>query len=287
MVKIVIIGNSLSGFSAVDALRQSANQITVISKENYPAYDRNKLVDFLSGSIKEKDLFLCDSAYYEASGISLFLGSEISRVDTRKQRLILKNNSRIDYNYLLIASGERIELPDIPGKSKDGIFSLYTLDGAKKISERLLISDTVCIIGGGQNLNPLVKCIIDKGKEVKVISQEALSIQEERIEMINNAAVQEFIGEGQLQAVKLDNGKVIGVDLAIFISPHTANTAFLKETDIKLEQGYIAVDDNMCTNIENIFSCGKVTNRQADGKLAAQAILNSLERGKFLCQQTS
>lgn len=293
MSKIVIIGNSAAGFSACQTLinNYSGQEITVISEEEYPAYKKNLLLDYLSGSIPESGLFLSNPEFYQKNNINFLGGRQVYRLDTKKQRVALKDNTRLDYDYLIIASGRKIEVPDIPGKSKDGVLSFYTLKDAKQIMEKLMISQTVSVIGQTQVSLKLAEIIAAKGKEVKIISQAAFEsvIENERIELISGLGPGEFIGEGELQALKLTSGKVIGISLAIFADNYLPSTDFLKDTDIKTENGYILVDDNMRTNMDNVFACGAVATKTQvlakdktwdeaaqEGAFAAQNLISSV-----------
>ncbi len=300
MAKIVIIGNSAAGFSACRALRAdpASHEIALVSNEGYPAYNRNALADYFSGSIKERELFLCPESFYRDNGIAFLAGAGVSRLDTKKQRLVLKNNDKVNYDYLIIASGSKPELPDVPGKGKDGVLAFYYLEDLQRIKDRLMISQVACIIGRGQLCVKLAETIASKGKEVKIISRQPFDFTAtEKIELIVNTQVSEFIGEGELQAVKLDSGKVIGASLAVFAGDSVPSTDFLKETDIKLSAGYVLVDDAMRTHLENVFACGSVCVRPilqdapaktwdqacAEGALAAQGVLKLIEKGRLTC----
>lgn len=301
MAKIVIIGNSMAGFSACETLikNSSGNEITLISKESFPAYRRNLLLDYLAGNVKEDELFLCDEDFYKANNINFQKTQEVIRLDTKKQRLHLKDNSKIDYDYLIITSGQRISIPDIPGKTKEGVFALYSIEDVKLAKEMLPVTNTVCVIGPKKIAVHLANILALKGKEVKVIIQDGVSnySSTQNLEFIDNLTPQEFIGEGQLQALKLNNGKIIGTSLALFLGGYTASSEFVRETEIKTYQGYILVDNLMRTNLENVFSAGSVCRKNeavllkekawkevvSEGVLAAQSIIR-LARGETLCQ---
>ncbi|MDD5155252.1 MAG: FAD-dependent oxidoreductase [Candidatus Omnitrophica bacterium] len=293
MPKIIIIGNSAAGFSACQALvnSSSGHEITVISEEEYPAYNRSLLVDYLSGSIPESGLFLADAEFYRKNNVNFLAGQQVYRIDTRKRKVGLKDNSRLDYDHLIIASGRKIEVPDIPGKSKDGVAAFYSLKDTKEIMEKLMVAHTVSVIGNTQASLKLAEVIAAKSKEVKVVSQSALdsAAPNEKIELINGLEPGEFIGEGELQALKLTSGKVIGISLAVFTDNYMPSSSFLKDTEIQTENGYIIVDDKMRTNMDNIFACGAVAARSgvlagakswdeaaAEGILAAQNLLNNV-----------
>lgn len=305
MAKIIIIGNSASGFSALGTFLKNSpgNELTIISKEEYPAYKKNLLLDYLSGNVKEDEIFFCNQDFYGKNNCNFKNNSEVARVDTKKRRVILKDNAKLDYDYLIIASGQKIDIPDIPGKTKDGIFTFCELGDVKTIKQRLILSNTICLIGEAGLCMRLAEKFLAKDKEVKIISKirpENFTAPE-KMEWIDGLELSEFIGEGrELSALKLSNGKVIGTTLVIFAGNYSPASEFLKETSIKTNDGYIIVDDSMRTNLENVFACGCVCKKDSilakekliedavsEGVIAAESILKSFEGGKTLCQQTS
>lgn len=305
MAEIVIVGNSAAGFSCCQALlaERGNNGITVISEEGFPAYNRNLLIGYFSGGIKEEELFLCRQDYYQANDVRLLKESRVVSLEARKQRLILKDNSRINYDYLVIASGSRPRLPDIPGITKDGVEVFYSLEDVRSIKQRLIISDTVALFGESMLCAELSASESLKGKEVKIIARGrpgAFSASESR-EWLEGVEVAEVIGEGsELRAIKLSNGKAIGVSLVIYAGPQLAVSEFLRCSDVSTDNGFILVDEQMRTNLRNVFACGSVSKKDnyapqsktwddsvKEGILAAESLVRILKGESNICQQTS
>ncbi len=282
MAKIIIIGNSAAGFSACETLVKSGfgNEITVITKESFCPYRKDRLFDYLAGNIKEKELFLCKEDFYQSNNVSFLKGATVIKVDTKKQRIILKDNSRMDYDYLIIASGESVKLPDASGVHKDGVFSLSSLEEIKQIITRLMVTNTVGIVGAGPFVSMFCEILLAKNIDVKVIGKTAgfLSIQNEKLELISDVDIAEFIGEAELKAVKLTNGKIIGMPLVIFTGNFKPDTEFLAESDLTLLEGFVVVDENMRSSIENIFACTAAA-RKADREKSEKTFEQEKEEG--------
>lgn len=298
MSKIVIIGSSISGFSAcLELTKKSGHEITLISKEESLPYNGALLIDYLTSKIKKDELFFSKEDFFIQNKINFLRSSVVVRLDTRKQKVVLKDNSKIDYDYLIIASGQKIEIPDLPGKSKEGVFGFYSLEDAEKIKKRLVVSDTACIFGINSNALKLADFFVSKACDVKIISKDSQPfdfVDKDKIECINMSSPVEFIGEGELQAVKLSSGKVIGTSLACFCEGFMPQTEFLKNSGVELIESYVLVDDCFRSNIENIFASGSCARKKDsslidkdiqacsdEGKFAA---INLFERGKALCQ---
>ena len=306
MAKILIIGNSAAGFSCAQNLAKNLlnHEITVISQDAYPAYKRDLLIDYLKGSVGEHELFLENQG--SSKNITLILNSKVTSVDPKKKRVILKDNSKINFDYLVIASGQEQSIPDIPGKTKDGIFTTSNMEDIKTIKERMITTGTICIIGDTALCLRLWEALsLKEAKEIKIISSAKPDsfVASQNSEWLQDLKIIEFIGEGsELKAIKLNNGKIIGASLVLFAGNYSPATQFLKDSGVQVENGYITVNELMQTNFENIFACGSVVKNtnltemdkektwdQAtrEGALAAENIITLLGKENISCQQNS
>ena len=304
MAKIIIIGNSAAGFTCCDTLAKITrnNEITIISEEKFPFYRRDRLFDYIAGTVDEKSLFAAPGDYYSVEKIDFRSGQEVIKVDTKKQRVILKDNSKLSYDFLVIASGSKINLPDIPGTSKKGVISLSGLEEAMLIKEKLLIAGLICCVGKSNFCLNLTKVLLAKDKEVKAITSDLWPEEPEegKLEVLSGIAPVEIIGEGsELKAVKLSNGKAIGTNLIIFGSDLVPSSDFLKDSGIHTENGYITVDQSMRTNLDNVFACGSVAVNKGDigkekdwiqsskeGWVVANNLISVFERGEYTCRKS-
>lgn len=263
---IVIIGASLSGHNIALRLREKNKncQITLISEEEYPAYDHLKLADLISGVISEKDIFLCREEDYAKLGINFIKNKKVGSLNISKKLLYFKDKGNINYDILVIASGRSPSIPDIPGAKKEGVYRIYTLNDTKEFIERY-IAHPVCIAGSNSFALKMAEAVAKKyGVEVKLLSSATFDPSNipENTEIINDS-ISEIIGEGETQAVKLKSGKALGVCAVLFIDDYKSNIEFLKGTDIGIKDDFILVDGWMRTNQDNIFACGSVVRKDS------------------------
>lgn len=271
---IVIIGNSAAGVAAVEAVRlkDKADKITVISDEPYLAYCRCLISNYLAGTVGEADLVYRDKNFYSENKVELLLEKKVERVDTKKKRVFLEDKTVIPYDVLLIATGASPKMPkNLKGINKRGVFGFRTIKDAKEILTIASISHTCCVLGGGLIGLKAAYGLAKRKQDVKVIvkSNRILSqiadkqaaelflsrFSENGIEVMLNTDVSEIIGNGDLKAVKLDNGKVIGCSLLIVAKGVFPNTKLVLESDIKMDKG-ILVDKHQCTNINDVYAAG-------------------------------
>jgi len=266
MNNIVIIGASLSGHNIALRLRGKDKdcRITLISEENYPPYDHIKLADLISGVIQEKDIFLCNEELYRRENINFLKGKKAGSLNTQKKLDYFKDKGSVSYDILVIASGRSPVLPEIPGARKEGVYRLYTLDDTKEFLKRY-ISEPVCISGENVFALKIAEAITEKYKvEVKLLAHKVFdpgSIPK-NVEVINDS-IQEIIGEGEVQAVKLASGKAIAVSAVLFIDNHKSNIEFLKGTQVAVKDDLVVVDSCMQTTVKDIFACGSIVHRDS------------------------
>jgi NAD(P)H-nitrite reductase large subunit len=248
MKKIVIIGASVAGHSTAVNLRErdQGSSLTLISDEPYRFYDRRRLADFLAGRVLEEELYLCGEGFYIEHNINFLKEKKVTAINPKKKTVSFKDKETLGYDFLIIASGRKVSLPDIPGIRKEGVVTLGALKDFKDFKDfsSRLILDTVCVASSDERALAIAGVISDKYK----------------VEVINGQPL-EIIGEGQVQAVKLKEGKVIGVSAVIFVDGFESSIDFLKGIAINMENDFIVINEQMRTNIENIFACGAVCGR--------------------------
>jgi nitrite reductase (NADH) large subunit len=257
MVRIVIIGASAAGHTLAVNLGEKEKDcsIDLISEEAYPFYDKRRLAKFLAGSLKEEDLFLVSESSYKEKDINFHKSNKVSLVNPVKKIVYFKDKATLEYDLLVIASGQRAVFPEISGIKKNGVLALYCLDDFKSLINRLII-DTVCLVGEDSIALECAEVIASKYNiEVKLISSHLLSgITSSRVEIINSC-LSETIGEGGVQAVKLEDGRVIATSLVFFMR-QAANLDFFKSTSLETSDGLILVDESGRTNLDGVFACG-------------------------------
>ena len=271
----MIIGGGPAGAKAADELKKldPEGSIILISDENYAFYKRSNIINLISNSCTEDDLFLKGKDFYTNIGVQ-FLFNHVSKVVPEKNQISLDDDSIINYDSLLIATGGKPIVIPWEGINLQGIFTLYTLDDAKKVARLVCNAKNAVIIGGGsiamkavQNFNKigLNISIIEKASHLWPIGfdRKAAKIIEDRIKEagINiylNAEVIRFkSNEGKVCSVILKNQKEIPADIVIITIGIKPNVEFLKGSNILINNG-IYVDKYLRTNIPNIYAAGDI-----------------------------
>ena len=275
MKHLLIIGNSAAGVSCAETIRKKDKEIkiTILSKEEYPAYNRCLISYYLSGDIKEDALVYRAKDFYKDNAIELLLNKKAIRIDAKKNQVVLEDKTRLDYDVLLVANGSSPKFPEIKGIRKKGVLGFRTIADAKEMLDMSLVSPSACVLGGGLIGLKAAYGLKKRKLDVKVIvkSPQILSqildkessemfqrrLIEHGIEILIGSDVQEVIGNGDCKAIKLDSGKVIATSLVVVGKGVTPNIDLIEESGINFDEG-ITVDEYMKTNIPTIYAAGDI-----------------------------
>ena len=112
----VIVGNGPAGFEAAKSIRKHDpyGKIIILTSEKYGFYSRPGLAYYLTAKIPESQLFSHSSTQLHQLGIDL-IKSRVISINPTIRDLQLKNGICLNYDTLLLATGARAVLPELPG----------------------------------------------------------------------------------------------------------------------------------------------------------------------------
>ncbi len=205
----------------------------------------------------------------------------------KNNEVILDNGEKINYKYLIIATGSvSKEIPNIGFSdfvlNSDGMLCL------DKLPERILIVGSGAIgLEWARILAALNKKVyltemaenIAPFADITVSKQIERILKKQRIEIFTSTSIQEI----QAQKVTLTNGKEIEIDKILVAIGRKANLTGLENSNLEFERGFIKTDNIFRTNIQNIYAIGDITGKQLLAHTAATqavALINNLFENK-------
>lgn len=151
MRRIAVVGGSLAGVHAAEALRERGfdGELTLVSADSRLPYDRPPISkDLLLGTMAAEQLLLRPASWYEEQDVRLRLGSAAVELDAAKRLLTLADGSELEYDGLLLATGSSARrLPDLPEDLP--VHVLRDLDDALALRPSLVRGQHLVVIGGG------------------------------------------------------------------------------------------------------------------------------------------
>ena len=276
--KIIIIGAHAAGVDAASAARKTDRtaEITLITKEEKPAYSRCGLPFVLGKHIKEfDDLVVFPERFYKMMKLNLLTETTVTNVDIKAKTVNItdKNGTKdaLTYDSLILATGAGPFMPPVKGHEKKGIFVVRTIDDGKKIEAAIKGAKSAVVIGAGLiGLEVAVACI-ERGLKTTVVEflqyvlpvlldkamadnvQKAL--EEKGMNIIVGKGAEEFLGDDKVTGV-LVAGETIPADLVVVATGVRANLELAKNAGVALGQKGIPTNTRMETNIKDVYAIG-------------------------------
>ena len=113
--KYVLIGNSAASLAAVDGIRKYDKQgdITLINREEGPAYSRVALPYYVAGEMTLDELLIRQKPDYGKMGVNLVEKENVTAIHPAVKQVELASGKRVSYDKLLIGSGSETIVPPI------------------------------------------------------------------------------------------------------------------------------------------------------------------------------
>ncbi len=273
----VIIGDGIAGSSAAEVLadRTADADITVLTAESEPLYNRILIKEYAKGTVPEKAVRIHDRAWYDERGIDLELDARVRTVETDNQAVLTEGGKRYQYDKLLVATGGSPRSLPVPNADADGITSFWTIEDARRIRQQAGEADSGTIIGGGLLGIDYAAIAATQDVDAHYLIREdrwfSRAMSETGAAIVHDALREKGVTPVLETAVERfetdDDGHVIGtvasdgqtyrsecVGVAIGTEP---NTAFLSETPVTTDDG-VVVDSRLRTDVSNIYAAGDV-----------------------------
>jgi len=298
----VIIGNGGAGVSALQAIRDAdkTSDVTIISREQYPAYSPCSLPNLIGGEVDKPTIFRFDKQFYNRLNARFMKNIEALKISPIDKKVELVNGKSIKFGKLLIAAGAKPIIPkDIKGLELDGVHIFGTLDSALGILDHIKhgVKHAV-IVGGGFMGVETASMLRNRGISVTIVemlphilsrmldpdvSDKITEILEEHgIKLVLNDSVKSVNGKKKVTGVTLSKNK-FSCDMVVLAIGVTPNIEIIQNSGIKVNHGII-VDSKMQTNKKNIYAAGDIAEvwEQIEGKQGSFAIWpNSIEQGRI------
>ena len=275
--RFVILGAGAAGMSAVETLRQKGfqGQIILVSESDKLPYDRTKLSkNYLQGKAEEDSLPLRSCEFYDQYDIELHFGKAVTKVDALNKSLTFEDNSTLEYDSLLLATGAKARKLDVPGSNLANIFTLRQTEDVNSILDAVKDAQKALVIGSSFIGMEAAASLTQQGLEVTVVSPSNVPFKKilgnelgkmfQKLHEANGVIFKfgtkatEFIGDGKVEYAVLENGAKIATDLVVVGIGVEPNTSYLEGIELNKKDNSIPVNEYLQTEIENIYAAGDI-----------------------------
>ena len=271
-MKIVIIGNGISGVTAARFIRKlSDHKIILISDESPYFFSRPALMYIYMGHMKLEHTQPYEKNFWKKNKIDL-LHAKVSSIDVRK-KLVYTNEKTISYDKLIIACGSKPNKFGWPGQDLKNVHGLYSLQNLKSIEEASPRISHSVIVGGGLIGIEMAEMFISRKKSVTMLVREKsywdIILPPDESAMINNVIrahgvdlqleteLKEIQGNSndEVVRVKTNKGDLINCQFVGLTAGVSPNIGWLKGSDIDMKKG-ILVNKFLETNVSDVYAIG-------------------------------
>jgi len=271
----------------IDIALPGGQVATTHEVSNYPGFIEPQKGYMLSHNMSEQTK-LCGTAYKVAV--------DVTKVDLLKKEIVIDELETIKAKKIIIATGSSPNLTGAKGEKElkgRGISYCATCDA------KYFVDKEVIVIGGGNSAVEEADFITKFASKLTMVHQfDKLTANKQaqekifanpKINIIFDTEPREFRKEGDKIVVEMENVKTHakqtlssdGVFIFIGMKP---NTSLFKESLEYDNWGYIKTNEDMQTNIPDIYAVGDITSKKyrqittavADGTIAAIAIAKEM-----------
>ena len=280
---IVIVGASLAGLRAAQALRGAGHEdeVVVVGAEERLPYTRPPLSKELLAGAQEPEHCALPS---EKVDVEWRLGTRATGLDLERREVLL-GDERLGYGKLLIATGARPR--HWPGEplDLDGVFMLRDLDDALALRAAFAERPRLAVVGAGFIGCEVAATARKLGLDVTLIDVAhqpmtalgpavgercAAMHRAHGVELRLGVGVDGFEGAGRLEAVRLADGTRVEADVAVVALGAIPNTEWLADSGLELQPGVVCDATLAARDAPDVFCAGDAAawpHPMADGAL--------------------
>ncbi len=272
----VVIGNGISGISAVETIRNIDPQasITLIAGESFPPYSRPMISMVLEGSVRADRLPLRPATFYESLQIEPAVGEWVRRIDTENRLVETDRGNRFAYDRLLVATGADPRPLKVPGANLPNVFFMRTQAHVQGMLEAIEAgARNTLVLGGGLVGLKATYGLLRRGLNVRLLIRSDYPMSMQVDEFAGKMLLQELVdrglevrvgaepaafeGDGKVREAVLTDGTRHQCDVAVIGKGVNPAISFLPRDKIKVDLG-IVVDEHMETSLPGVFAAGDV-----------------------------
>ncbi len=302
--RCIIVGASHAAGELCISLRKEGwtGVITVVGEENYLPYNRPPLSKtFLAGEKNIDDLLIRHAEAYTKADVQMKLGCRVEKIDRESKKVTLNTNETLAYDKLILTTGARPRIMDMPGAELENVFYLRSIQDADHIRPYIQKESRAVIIGGGYIGLETAAMLVSTGMHVTLLERDPRILNrvaapeisqffsrihtEEGVELFTDVDISELKADGngtKVNEVVCSDGKSFAADLLIIGIGVITNSELAEEAGLEINNG-IVVNAFAETSDPDILAAGDCSyhfNKHYQRWLRLESIQNAVEQAK-------
>ncbi len=287
-MEVVIIGGVAAGPKAACKI------IRVMPDANVTIVEKGKLLSsavcglpyYISGAVQKQEQLLStptgvvrDPAFFQqVKNVHVLNRTEAVEIDCSAKRVRVRHlaggdESWLDYDKLVIATGAAPVVPPIPNIDLENVFTLHSIHDAEAVKNLLAQGKVrdVLVVGGGLIGVETTEALVEKGCRVTIIEMlpQILSMldweiaklvemhmQSHGVKVLTGTKVEALEGNGKVTGA-LTNQGTLPADMVILSIGVRPTVKLAQDAGLEIgTTGAIKVDQRMCTSDADIYAAG-------------------------------
>ncbi|WP_067586846.1 NAD(P)/FAD-dependent oxidoreductase [Endozoicomonas ascidiicola] len=278
--KLVVIGNGMGGVRLLEQLFANGYcpfEVTVLSVEDSPGYNRIQLSKLLAGSIDLDGIQLKPLQWYQEQGIKLFTGEDgqTVNIDRDLRQVSTKSGKTFSYDRLVLATGSQPNRIPVQGADLKGVMAFRTLQDVNRMLEGN--HQHVVVIGGGLLGLECASGLVQRGMFVTIVDNMPTpmgrqldsvaglllreTLESRGIQFRSEARLKSYDGiDDHVCGVQLE-GDYLPASLVIVTAGVRPDIDLMKACGLKSQRG-VLVNDQLQTSDPAIMAMGECVEMQ-------------------------
>ncbi|WP_063692541.1 NAD(P)/FAD-dependent oxidoreductase [Bradyrhizobium stylosanthis] len=300
---VVIVGAGHGGYQVAASLRQAgfAEPISLINDEAHLPYQRPPLSKaYIKGSAGPESLMFRPEKFYQDQKIELIAGRAVS-IDRVGHKVLLASGATLPYGHLVLATGARNRLLDLPNANLPDVRYLRILDDSEALRQIMPSKKRAVIIGAGFIGLEFAATARIKGLEVDVLELAprvmaravTAEVSEYFQERHREAGIRIHLGVqatsieaegGKVTGVSLSDGRHLPADLVVVGVGVLPNIELAADAGLPVAAGII-VDEYLSTvdpDISAIGDCALFASPRFGSSLRLESVQNATDHARCL-----
>ncbi|MFP4484850.1 MAG: FAD-dependent oxidoreductase [Spirochaetota bacterium] len=272
----LVAGGGAAGGAAVEQLRREgfAGRIVMITPEPHYPYDRTMLSKmYLYSDMSIDDVIIRQRDFYERLGVEVWKGYRVVRVEEDPPAVILDNDSRVQADALLLATGARPRTLPVEGAHVPGVNLLRTPEDANRIRSEAVESKNVVVVGGSFIGTEVAAALRQMNLNVRLVAMEETPLESvfgsavgtrfaelhesHGVHLHMGTRVTRINGAKRVERVDLEDGTSLPADLVVLGVGVDPVVDYLDATSL-VRNGAVPVNRHLESGVKGIFAAGDI-----------------------------
>jgi NADPH-dependent 2,4-dienoyl-CoA reductase/sulfur reductase-like enzyme len=277
---LILGGGMVAGYAAKQLVESGLKkgELAILSADTALPYERPPLSKgFLAGKDTEEGIRINQEDFYQEHGVEVKLKCEVSAVDPKGKKLVLKSGEEHEFDKLVIATGARPRKLDVAGARLRNVYYLRSMDDSKTIRKAAEKVKRAVVIGGGFIGMEVAAVLAQKGIDVTMVLNEERVFKRlftpemstffenyydtRGVKFARSAKVADLRGKKKVGEAVLAGGRELPGEMVVAGIGVEPVTDVLANSGIDVKDG-VTVNEYLETNLPDIYAAGDVANYQ-------------------------